>query len=99
MSAMLNVRTPGHRGTATRIAAAGEIKKHTPLSDVLSGHLVRLVSVDAGRNLQGRLAAMGLVPGTEVEVVRNSRHGPFLLTINGSRIMLGRGMAHKIQVV
>lgn len=41
---------------------------------------------------------MGLVPGVEIEVLRNSLHGPFLIAVKGSRIMLGRGMAQKIVV-
>ena len=59
---------------------------------------MRLVSVDAGRGLCGRLTAMGLVPGVEIEVVQNSIWGPFLIEVMGSRIMLGRGMARKITV-
>jgi Fe2+ transport system protein A len=59
---------------------------------------VRLVAVDAGHGLRGRLAAMGIVPGVEIEVLRNSGHGPFLIAVKGSRIMLGRGMAQKIVV-
>jgi Fe2+ transport system protein FeoA len=69
-----------------------------PLVIVQAGRRVRLVAVDAGRGLQGRLAAMGLVPGVEIEVLRNSMHGPFLIEVKGSRIMLGRGMAQKIIV-
>ena len=69
-----------------------------PLSMVSAGNRVRLVGVHAGRGLQGRLAAMGLVPGAEVEVVRKAAHGPFLVEVKGSRVMIGRGMAHKIMV-
>ncbi len=69
-----------------------------PLTIVQAGRRVRFVSVDAGHGLQGRLAAMGLVPGVEIEVLRNSLHGPFLVAVKGSRIMLGRGMAQKIVV-
>jgi len=58
-----------------------------------------LVAVEAGGGLQGRLAAMGLVPGVEMEVLRNTPHGPFLIGVKGSRIMLGRGMAQKIRVM
>lgn len=60
---------------------------------------MRLVGVNAGRGLQGRLAAMGLVPGVELEVVRSSFRGPFIVSVRGSRVILGRGMAHKIEVV
>jgi ferrous iron transport protein A len=69
-----------------------------PLTIVQPGRRVQLVSVSAGYGLQGRLAAMGLVPGVEIEVLRNSMHGPFLIAVKGSRIMLGRGMAQKIMV-
>jgi Fe2+ transport system protein FeoA len=69
-----------------------------PLAIVQGGRRVRLVAVEAGHGLQGRLAAVGLVPGVEIEVLRNSMHGPFLVAVKGSRIVLGRGMARKIMV-
>lgn len=69
-----------------------------PLSIVQVGRKVRLISVEAGRGLRSRLTAMGLVPGTEIEVLQNFMHGPFLIEVKGSRIMLGRGMAQKIEV-
>jgi ferrous iron transport protein A len=69
-----------------------------PLTIVEAGRCVRLIAVEAGHGLRGRLAAMGLVPGAEIEVFRNSMHGPFLINVKGSRIVLGRGMARKIVV-
>jgi ferrous iron transport protein A len=69
-----------------------------PLTIIQSGRRVRLQSVDAGRDLAGRLAALGLVPGAELEILRNSPHGPLILRIGESRIALGRGMAEKIRV-
>lgn len=69
-----------------------------PLAMVKAGSLVRLVAVDAGRGLKGELEAMGLVPGVEIEVFVNNFHGPFIIGVKGSRIVLGRGMAHRIRV-
>ncbi|MCI4397215.1 MAG: ferrous iron transport protein A [Acidobacteria bacterium] len=69
-----------------------------PLTMVEQGKKVRLVSVDGGHDMQSRLAAMGLVPGAEIEVLGNSSRGPFLIAVKGSRLMIGRGMAHKILV-
>ncbi len=69
-----------------------------PLSMVSAGNRVRLVGVHAGRGLQGRLAALGLVPGVEIEVVSKALRGPCVLAVKGSRVMIGRGMAHKIMV-
>lgn len=72
--------------------------KTMPLAMMEAGALVRLVAVDAGQGLRGELEAMGLVPGTRIEVLRNCLHGPFIIGVRGSRIVLGRGMAHKIRV-
>ena len=39
-----------------------------------------------------------ILPGTEIEVVQNSMFGPVVVEVKGSRMMLGRGTACKIQV-
>ncbi len=69
-----------------------------PLAMAQIGQVVRLVSVRAGDGLRKRLAEMGLVPGTELAVVQNTVSGPFIVRVKDSRIVLGRGMAHKIIV-
>lgn len=68
-----------------------------PLAGIAEGRKVRLRSIDGGHVLASRLAALGLVPGAEFVVLRNAG-GPFLLAVKGSRIAIGRGMAHKILV-
>jgi len=42
---------------------------------------------------------MGLVPGVEVEVVNSSAKGPFVVSVKGTRLILGRGMVSKILVI
>ena len=69
-----------------------------PLSMIESGRKVRLVYVDAGRRLTARLAEMGLVPGVELDVINNTFQGPFIVGVKGTRLVLGRGMALKIEV-
>lgn len=69
-----------------------------PLTIIQTGRRVKLVSIDAGEGLEGRLASLGLVPGAEVEVMSNLTRGPVILLLGESRIMLGRGMAEKIRV-
>jgi ferrous iron transport protein A len=69
-----------------------------PLSMVGAGETVKVVKVNAGRGLNSRLAAMGLVANTEITVVSNSHTGPFVVTVKQSKVMLGKGMAHKIMV-
>ena len=69
-----------------------------PLSKTKSGETVRLERIDAGRGLNSRLAAMGLLPNTKITIVNNGHPGPFVISVKGSRMMLGRGVAHKILV-
>ncbi len=66
---------------------------------VKAGEKVRLVSVNAGQGLNKRLASMGLVPDVEITVVNNAHPGPFVIIVKDSKMMLGRGMAHKIMVI
>ncbi|MGB2863849.1 MAG: FeoA family protein [Sedimentisphaerales bacterium] len=75
-----------------------EQKKVISLSTVKSGQTVKLTGVEAGRGLNSRLAAMGLLPNVEITVVSNGHPGPFVVSVKGSRLMLGRGMADKIMV-
>jgi len=69
------------------------------LSSLADGARAHLVRVEAGRGLRSRLTAMGLRPGAEVRVVNNRGAGPFVVAVEGTRIVLGRGMAHKVYVV
>jgi len=74
-------------------------KQLRPLSMVTEGETVKLAKIDASRGLNNRLASMGLLPNVEITVVRNSHPGPFVINVKGSKMMLGRGMAHKIMVL
>jgi Fe2+ transport system protein FeoA len=69
-----------------------------PLIMASRGSKVRLVSINGGKQMTSRLAAMGLLPGVEVEIISNTPGDPFILDVRGSRLALGRGMAHKIFV-
>ena len=71
---------------------------HRPLSSVRAGSSVVLRRIRAGQELEARLLAMGFVPGERLEVCRNHPHGPLLVGVKGSRVMLGRGMADKMAV-
>jgi len=73
-------------------------KQARPLSKVRAGETVKLVGIEAGRGLSSRLASMGLVPNVEITVINNSHPGPFVISVKNSKMMLGRGMAHKIMV-
>ena len=68
------------------------------LSMTQAGDCIRVVGINAGRGLNSRLAAMGLVTGTELRVVSNGHPGPFVLIVKGAKVVLGRGVAQKIKV-
>jgi len=68
------------------------------LTQMPCGMRARLVGVRGGGRVQARLAVMGLVPGTELQVHSNRGYGPFIIEVKGCRIILGRGLASKILV-
>lgn len=74
-------------------------KQSLPLLMIKAGQKVRLVRINAGQGLNNRLASMGLVPNVEITVINNAHPGPFVVSVKGSKIILGRGIAHKIIVI
>lgn len=68
-----------------------------PLAMALVGQTVRFRGARGGRGLSHRLAEMGLTPGETMEVV-NRGPGPFIVSVRGTRLMLGRGMVGRIYV-
>ncbi len=68
------------------------------LSEVEAGKKVFVREVRGGKGIVARMAAMGVVPGAELEVVRNPGHGPLIIKVKGSFLALGRGEAMKILV-
>ena len=69
-----------------------------PLAMALVGQTVSFAGVrGGGRGLRHRLAEMGLVPGEKMEVLNRGR-GPFIVSVKGTRLLLGRGMADRVLV-
>jgi len=68
-----------------------------PLTMAAAGQALRLVEIRAGHELTHRLAELGLTRGVELKVVQDAG-GPLLVSVRGSRIAIGRGMAHKLLV-
>jgi Fe2+ transport system protein FeoA len=59
---------------------------------------VRIHSVKAGHGLSRRLAAMGLLPGVELTVLKHHPGGPTMIMAKVTRLILGRGVADKVMV-
>ncbi|RKY11827.1 MAG: ferrous iron transport protein A [Planctomycetota bacterium] len=69
-----------------------------PLSKIEAGRTVKLISIDAGIGLKQHLAAMGILQNAEITVVRNWHCGRIIINVKNTKVVLGRGMAHKIMV-
>lgn len=63
------------------------------------GERLKIASLMGGKNFQDRIFGMGLNVGAEIDILRNVGNGPVLIALNGSRLFLGGGMAHKINVM
>ncbi|MBN1330534.1 MAG: FeoA domain-containing protein [Candidatus Heimdallarchaeota archaeon] len=58
-----------------------------------------IVLITGGRTACKRLNEMGLVPGTEIELVNKINSGPVMIKVKGSKLALGRGLACKVMVI
>ena len=69
-----------------------------PLRMANAGEEVILAEVLGGKDLQHRLAEMGLLPGAQFTIVSPGKSGPFIIMLKGTKLMLGLGMVHKIMI-
>ena len=74
------------------------VKPLQQLSALQPGSRATIRRIEAGRGLAARLSAMGLLPGAQVEVLKSGRGGPLVIKIKETKLVLGRGMTHKIIV-
>ncbi len=83
-------------------------KSDMPLTALREGETGIVTSIKSGPGrgygrgigFERRLMDMGLTPGTEVVVIKSALfHGPIEISVRGSRLALGRGIAERIFVV
>ena len=53
--------------------------------------------IEAGRRMTHRLTELGFTPGVRFSILHDSG-GPILLSVRGSRVAIGRGMACRMYV-
>ena len=68
------------------------------LADTPRGAQIVVCGLRGGHEFVSRLAALGLVAGTPVEVLQNRGRGPLLIRVRETRIALGRGEAAQVLV-
>lgn len=61
-----------------------------------SGSSGAVQDLPGGRALSQSLAGLGLTVGAMVEVLRNYRRGPLIVSVRDTRIALGRDKADKV---
>ena len=57
-----------------------------------------IVSILGGRRVTQRLTDMGLTPGTGIKLLRKGRLCPVEISVRGSKLAIGCGIAAKILV-
>jgi len=93
---MIGRSVPGHHGGCESTQAAPAIKSF-PLMMAGEGTRVRVLALQGGKGLTTRLTELGLNVGTELRVVQR-QSGGLMVARGESRIVLGAGMAVRIQV-
>ncbi len=68
------------------------------LVDLRPGETGQVRGLQGGRNLIARLAALGFTIGVPVKILRNSAHGPLLVSLRGTQVALGRGEAARVSI-
>ncbi len=72
---------------AWRIISIGVEKKQIPSENE-----------SQNQKVYSQLAHLGMLPGTEVRLLRNAKRGPLMLESKGARMALGRELASVIMV-
>lgn len=69
-----------------------------PLSMTAVGDRVWVVKIKGGHQMVRRLTDVGVVQGREITVVSRTQSGSVIVALQGCRIGLGAGMAHRVIV-
>ncbi len=67
------------------------------LDELPAGNEAEIESLSGAGAIVGRLAALGFVPGSRVQMVQNRGHGPLIVSVIHTRVALGRSEASGIR--
>lgn len=70
----------------------------TNLNSIKAGCYAEILGISGGAALRDKVLSLGLLPGKTVQVISNRNKGPVIIKINGTRLILGRGISEKIHV-
>ena len=69
-----------------------------PLGLIKSGTTAVIKDIRGNEHLRHELLEQGLVDGCRVKVVKNDTGGPLIISVNETRLALGRGAALQVLV-
>ena len=69
-----------------------------PLPLASEGERVRIVGFRSGREMERKLADLGLSVGSEITVLGRHGNGPLLVARDSVRVGIGAGIAHRVVV-
>ncbi len=67
------------------------------LTNLQKGERGKVSAIDAGKHATKRLYEIGFNTSAHVTVIKNDA-GPVVVSINGNKVALGRGLAHKVML-
>ena len=70
----------------------------TNLNNISPGCYAEILGINGGESIRNKVLSMGLLPGKTVQVISKQKKGPVIIKINGTRLVIGRGMSEKIYV-
>jgi len=69
-----------------------------PLTELQPNQIAQVVQLNGGRRFQARLASMGLLAGSQIEVIQTSLYGAILIAVGTTRLGIGQNMAKRIMI-
>ncbi len=69
-----------------------------PITLLKEGDKAIVDYIQGGQHARTKLTNMGVIPGQQITINCGGSGGPSVIRINNTKIMIGRGMLHKIYV-
>lgn len=63
-----------------------------------AGSPLIVASASGGLEFQRKIAALGIYPDEELEIVERHSQGALVINVKGTRLAIGHGMSRKIKV-
>jgi ferrous iron transport protein A len=69
-----------------------------PLSTLKVGERGVVYRIEGGLGVRKKLADLGIIPGKTIGIAHGRGQGPRVVIVDETRVMLGKGLLHKILV-